>query len=192
MQTHGPNQTHNQSICLSDTSSKQDFFVSYTIAFWEKKVSYWFVRACNTQEMREGPEPAALGGNLVTEFLTRDISDGLLRLPWLLFWNDTVWKNIFKRWLQSLESKASYKLTKVGNPLALALLNFHEGWILAAELSADQMGKQQNSSTVFKCLSQILKGQKKRETWHPSLFCLLFAGDDNYCLKILQWDKSWK
>lgn len=70
----------NQSACQIQAANKTSLCPTQ-LPFEKKKVSYWFVRACNTQVMREGPEPAALGGNLVTEFLTRDISDGLLRLP---------------------------------------------------------------------------------------------------------------
>lgn len=111
----------NQSACQIQAANKTS--LCPTQLPFEKKVSYWFVRACNTQVMHERPEPVALWGNLVTEFLTRDISDGLLRLPWLGFWNYTVSKNIFKRWLQSLESKTSYKLTKdkSGKPFGFSI-----------------------------------------------------------------------
>lgn len=114
--------TINQSACQIQAANKSLLCVLHNCLL-RKKVSYWFVRVHNTQVTHEGPEPVALWGNLVTEFLTRDISDGLLRLPWLVFWNYTVWKNIFKRWLQSLESKASYKLTKdkSGQPFGFSI-----------------------------------------------------------------------
>lgn len=144
--------------------------------------------------MHEGPEPVALWGNLVTEFLTRDISDGLLRLPWLVFWNYTVWKNIFKRWLHSLESKASYKLTKDKSGELFGFRITELSWRMNSSLQS----RKENSRTAQQFLNISLrfsKGNKKRETWHASLFYLLSGGDVNYCLEILemlQWDKSWK
>lgn len=126
-------------------------------------------------------EPLVLWTNLVTEFLKRNISVGLLRLPWLVFWNYIAQKN-FKKPSAITGVKRFLQVHKTQKWAALWLQ--HRWTFMKDELScyrtpllsAEQKGKQQTTSMVFKKISLKFPKGHKREIHNLSLLCRPFFG----------------